>query len=39
MNAAVLQRPGELTLEERDLPAVSTGDLLVKLRAASICGT
>jgi 2-desacetyl-2-hydroxyethyl bacteriochlorophyllide A dehydrogenase len=39
MKAAVLQRPGELTLEERPVPETVDGDLLVKVRAASICGT
>jgi threonine dehydrogenase-like Zn-dependent dehydrogenase len=39
MKAAVFQKPGHIELEEVPVPALSAGDLLVKVRAASICGT
>ncbi|GAA2372896.1 zinc-dependent dehydrogenase [Streptomyces cuspidosporus] len=39
MKAAVLHRPGELTVEEVPEPTVGDDELLVRVRAASICGT
>lgn len=39
MRAAVYEHPGKLTLESLPLPALQPGDLLLKVRAASICAT
>ena len=39
MKAAVFHRPGQITLEERDVYDIGDDELLVKPRAASICGT
>ena len=39
MKAAVYHRPGEIALEERDVYAIADDELLVRTRAASICGT
>lgn len=39
MRAAVLHGPGDLRVEERPVPALDRGDLLVRVRAASVCGT
>ena len=39
MKAAVFHRPGQITLEERDVYDIADDELLVKTRAASICGT
>ncbi|MBO3676390.1 zinc-dependent dehydrogenase [Streptomyces sp. NEAU-YJ-81] len=39
MKAAVLRRPGELAVEDVPEPTVVGDDLLVRVRAASICGT
>ncbi|MGP3991968.1 alcohol dehydrogenase catalytic domain-containing protein [Streptomyces sp. 3N207] len=39
MKAAVLHRPGALTVEEVAEPDVGADELLVRVRAASICGT
>ncbi len=39
MRAAVFHRPGVVVLQERPVPAVGPGDLLLRVRAASVCGT
>jgi threonine dehydrogenase-like Zn-dependent dehydrogenase len=39
MKAAVFHEPGHLTVEEKPVPVVGRDDVLVKVRAASICGT
>ena len=39
MRAAVFHEPGVVVVENRPVPAVGPGDLLVRVRAASVCGT
>lgn len=39
MKAAVFRGPGRIEVTEIPIPAVGRGDLLVQIRAASICGT
>lgn len=39
MKAAVLHAPGELSVEDVPTPSPGPGDLLIRVRAASICGT
>ncbi|UOR02496.1 zinc-dependent dehydrogenase [Leucobacter allii] len=39
MKAAVFSGPGRLAVEERPIPELGAGDLLLRVRAASICGT
>ncbi len=39
MKSVVIERPGELQLQERPLLAPSTGEVRVKVRYASICGS
>jgi L-iditol 2-dehydrogenase len=39
MRAAVQQGPGELRLEERPMPQPGPGEVLVRVRAAGICGS
>jgi threonine dehydrogenase-like Zn-dependent dehydrogenase len=39
MQAAVFHRPGRITLEERDVYDIADDEILVRPRAASICGT
>ncbi|HEY5881986.1 MAG TPA: zinc-dependent dehydrogenase [Nakamurella sp.] len=39
MRAAVFHRPGTVVLEDRPIPAVGPGDLLIRVHAASVCGT
>ena len=39
MKAAVLQAPGVLAVTEKPIPQTSEDEMLVRVRAASICGT
>ena len=39
MRAAVQHEPGELRLEERPIPQPGPGEILVRVRAAGICGS
>ncbi len=39
MRAAVFSSPGHLAIEDRPVPEMGDGDLLLRVRAASICGT
>lgn len=39
MKAAVFQRPGRITLEDRPVPAVGATDALVRVTLTTICGT
>ncbi|WP_017799394.1 Zn-dependent oxidoreductase [Winslowiella toletana] len=39
MNSVVIERPGALTLEKRDIPQPARGEVRVKVRYASICGS
>lgn len=39
MRAAVFHAPGTVVLEDRPIPAVGPGDLLIRVQAASVCGT
>ncbi|GAA1176830.1 NAD(P)-dependent alcohol dehydrogenase [Nesterenkonia xinjiangensis] len=39
MRAAVLQAPGEITVEERPVPLPDPGDVLVRVTAVGICGS
>ena len=39
MKSVVIERPGELQLQERPLLTPSTGEVRVKVRYASICGS
>ncbi|MFT3832112.1 MAG: alcohol dehydrogenase catalytic domain-containing protein [Micropruina sp.] len=39
MQQAVLYRPDELRVEERDVPALAEGEVLLKVTAALLCGT
>jgi len=37
MKAAILQAPGKFTIEDRDVPRIGPGELLVKTAACGIC--
>jgi L-iditol 2-dehydrogenase len=39
MKAAVFYRPGDIRIEERPVPSVGKGELLLKVEACAICGT
>jgi L-iditol 2-dehydrogenase len=39
MRVSVLQRPGELALETRPVPAVPAGHVLVAVRSVGVCGS
>lgn len=39
MRAAVLRGPGDLVLEQMDVPRPGPGELLVRIRACGICGS
>lgn len=39
MKAAVFQRPGAIAVEERDAYDIGDDEILLRIRAASICGT
>lgn len=39
MRAAVLQAPGEITVEKRPVPLPNPGDVLVRVTAVGICGS
>ena len=39
MQALVIERPGSIVLQDVPAPEVSTGECLVRVRAAGICGT
>lgn len=39
MKAAVYRGPGMIAVEERDIPRIRDDEILMKIRAASICGT
>lgn len=39
MKAAVLQRPGEIRVEERQIPEPGPGEVLVRVRAVGVCGS
>ena len=39
MKVAVLHGPRNLRLEERQVPGLKAGDILVKVLSAGICGT
>lgn len=39
MKAAVFIRPGTIALEEKPIPIVGAGEALIKITAATICGT
>jgi len=39
MKAAVFYKAGDVRIEERDIPNIDESDVLIKVRAASICGT
>ncbi|MFH1848644.1 MAG: alcohol dehydrogenase catalytic domain-containing protein [archaeon] len=39
MRAAVYYNNNDIRLEEREIPAISDGEILVKVRASGICGT
>lgn len=39
MQAAVFHRPGQIALEQREVYDIADDEILVKTRAASICGT
>jgi L-iditol 2-dehydrogenase len=39
MKAAVLNKPGEITIETRDIPRVKDDQVLVKIRHVGICGS
>ena len=39
MKSVVIERPGELQLQQRDLPEPAAGEVRVKVRYASICGS
>ena len=39
MKAAVLKAPNEISLEEIDTPKAGSGDVVIRVRAATICGT
>jgi len=39
MKAAVLHRPGEIRLEQRQVPEPGPGEVLVRVRAVGVCGS
>jgi threonine dehydrogenase-like Zn-dependent dehydrogenase len=39
MLAAVYRGPDDIVLEERPIPTIGAGDILVKVISAGICGT
>lgn len=39
MKSAVFKGPGTITLDEREKPRIQANEILVRVRAASICGT
>lgn len=39
MKAAILRAPNQIVLEKTDSPAAKPGDLTIRMRAATICGT
>lgn len=39
MRAAVLTGPRKLVIQQREIPRAATGEIVVKVRAAAICGT
>lgn len=39
MNSVVIERPGNLSLEKREIPQPAAGEVRVKVRYASICGS
>jgi threonine dehydrogenase-like Zn-dependent dehydrogenase len=39
VKSAVFKGPGVITLDEREKPRIQSNEILVKVRAASICGT
>ena len=39
MKAAVYRAPGDIALEDRDMPVCGDDELLLRVRAASVCGT
>ena len=39
MKALILQKPGTITLEEIPIPSPASGEILVKVMAATTCGT
>ena len=39
MKALILQEPGRITLDEVSVPSLGPGDLLVKVKASTTCGT
>lgn len=39
MKAAVYHGPGKVTIEEVDIPQIGEGEILVRVRAALVCGT
>ncbi|WP_417525638.1 zinc-dependent dehydrogenase [Marinovum sp.] len=39
MKAAILQAPNQLAVQATDLPKAGPGDLVIRMRAATVCGT
>ncbi|MBW1995662.1 MAG: alcohol dehydrogenase catalytic domain-containing protein, partial [Deltaproteobacteria bacterium] len=39
MKAAILHKPNDLRVEEVDVPAIASDEMLVKVKACAICGT
>jgi L-iditol 2-dehydrogenase len=39
MKAAVLNQPGDITIEDVAIPTIGAGDLLVKVAACGVCGS
>jgi L-iditol 2-dehydrogenase len=39
VKATILQAPNQITLKEVEIPVIGTGDLLIRMRAATVCGT
>jgi len=39
MRAAVYHKPGDISIEERPLPQVHAGDVLLRVRYCGVCGT
>ncbi len=39
MRAAVFQKEGHLCVEERDLPKIGKGEILLQIKACGLCGT
>ena len=38
MKAAILYSPGDIRVEERAVPVINPKEVLVKVKAAAICG-